>query len=113
MTKLLLSRLPLAVTPSTGPAVSAEIYNKTVRLLELSLDSFDPDTTLQFTASRRDELNFLVGTILWNTTESVLQVYVGEGSWENLSVPETSGLSATASVGTVQVVTNGNIVVQV
>ena len=50
------------------------------------------------------------GDIIWNTTEGVLQVYLGN-IWENISTPSTSGLSATGSVGTVQVVTNGNIVV--
>jgi len=113
MSKLLPTRLPLAFNFGAEPTVSAEIYNKTVRILELGLDSFDPDKTLQFNVPQRDESSFLVGTLIWNTTESVLQVYLGESKWENLSTPETSGLSATGSIGTLQIVTNGNIAVNI
>jgi len=33
--------------------------------------------------------------------------------WQNISTPSTSGLTATASVGTVSVVTNGSITVSI
>ena len=107
MSKLLQGRLPLSINETT---VNANTYNRTIRLIELSLDSFDPDVTPQFTSEKRDTLKFTTGTIIWNTTEEVLQVYLGN-SWQDISTPSTSGLSATGSVGTVQVVTNGNIVV--
>ena len=106
MSKLLQGTLPF----SQGETVRSETYNKSVRLLELSLGAIDPDATPQFTSARRDELNFKAGSIIWNTTEGVLQVYLGN-VWQNISTPDTSGLSATGSVGTVQVVTNGNITV--
>ena len=106
MSKLLQGTLPF----SQGETVRSETYNRSVRLLELSLGAVDPDATPQFTSARRDELNFRAGDIIWNTTEEVLQVYLGN-SWQNISTPSTSGLSATGSVGTVQVVTNGNITV--
>ena len=106
MSKLLQGTLPF----SQGETVRSETYNKSVRLLELSLGAVDPDATPQFTSARRDELNFQAGSIIWNTTEGVLQVYLGN-VWQNISTPDTSGLSATGSVGTVQVVTNGNITV--
>ena len=106
MSKLLQGALPF----SQGETVRSETYNKSVRLLELSLGAVDPDATPQFTSARRDELNFKAGSIIWNTTEEVLQVYLGN-VWQNISTPDTSGLSATGSVGTVQVINNGNIVV--
>ena len=106
MSKLLQGTLPF----SQGETVRSEIYNKSVRLLELSLGAVDPDATPQFTSTRRDELSFQAGDIIWNTTEGVLQVYLGN-VWQNTSTPDASGLSATGSVGTVQVVTNGNITV--
>ena len=106
MSKLLQGTLPF----SQGETVRSETYNRSVRLLELSLGAVDPDATPQFTSARRDELSFRVGDIIWNTTEEVLQVYLGN-SWNNISTPSTSGLRATGSVGTVQVVTNGNITV--
>ena len=106
MSKLLQGTLPF----SQGEAVLSETYNRSVRVLELSLGAVDPDATPQFTSARRDELNFKAGSIIWNTTEGVLQVYLGN-VWQNISTPSTSGLSATGSVGTVQVINNGNIVV--
>ena len=106
MSKLLQGTLPF----SQGETVLSETYNRSVRLLELSLGAVDPDATPQFTSTRRDELSFQAGDIIWNTTEGVLQVYLGN-VWQNISTPDTSGLSATGSVGTVQVVTNGNITV--
>jgi len=106
MSKLLQGTLPF----SQGETVRSETYNKSVRLLELSLGAVDPDTTPQFTSAKRDELSFQAGSIIWNTTEEVLQVYLGN-VWQNISTPDTSGLSATGSVGTVQVINNGNIVV--
>ena len=106
MSKLLQGTLPF----SQGETVRSETYNKSVRLLELSLGAIDPDATPQFISTRRDELSFQAGDIIWNTTEGVLQVYLGN-VWQNISTPDTSGLSATGSVGTVQVVTNGNITV--
>ena len=50
MSKLLQSRLPF----ERNNVVEAGTFNRTVRLLELSLDSFDPDATPQFTASEID-----------------------------------------------------------
>ena len=52
MSKLLQGRLPF----ERNNIVEAATFNKTVRLIELSLDAFDPDKTPQFTASEIDEL---------------------------------------------------------
>ena len=109
MAKLLQGRLPL-LNPYYSRVVDAQTFNRFVRILEINLDAFDPSATPQFTSPERDQRQFAEGDIIWNTTEGVLQVYLGN-TWENLSTPSTSGLSATGSVGTVQVVTNGNIVV--
>ena len=67
MSKLLQGTLPF----SQGETVLSETYNKSVRLLELSLGAVDADATPQFTSARRDELNFKAGSIIWNTTEGV------------------------------------------
>ena len=108
MTKLLQGRLPFAMNEVVDPST----FNRTIRLLELSLDAFDPDDTPQFTSERRDQLKFNAGTVIWNTTEGVLQVYLGS-VWQNISVPSTSGVSATGSVGTVSVARNGSIIVSI
>ena len=108
MSKLLQGRLPFSV----GESVPTDTYNKAVRLLEISLDSFDPDATPQFTAARSDALQFRAGASIWNLSEGVLQVYTGN-VWQNISSPSTSGLSATGSIGNVSVSTNGSVVVDI
>lgn len=108
MSKLLQGRLPLA----QEDFVRAETFNRAVRLLELSLDTVDPEEIPVYTSSDRDELKFQTGSVIWNTTENVLQVYLGN-SWQNISTPTTSGLSATTSLGAIQVITNGAIVVEI
>mgnify|MGYP003109980134 FL=1 len=106
MGKILAGRLPQAVTST----VEAPTFNRAMRLLELNVGNFDPDRTPQYTSAERDTLSFEKGDVIWNTTENVLQVYLGN-SWQNISTPSTSGVSATGSIGTVSVATNGNVVV--
>ena len=43
MSKLLSSRLPVAI----GSELTAETYNRLVRVLEINLGEFDPDNTRQ------------------------------------------------------------------
>lgn len=112
MSKLLRGRLPTVIG---NQAVDSDTFNSTVRLLELSLNAFDPDATPQFTRTQRDELKFNAGDVIWNSTINTLQVYSGN-EWISLSkeLPyETSSLEAVAEVGAVQVITNGAIVVNV
>ena len=87
MTKLLQGRLPIELEPT----VRGDTFNRAVRVLELSLDRVDPDKTPVFSSDERDELN----------------------SWQNISTPTTSGLSATANLGEIQVIASGSIVVEV
>tara|TARA_R100001079_G_C4353717_1_gene112082 strand:- start:6 stop:350 length:345 start_codon:yes stop_codon:yes gene_type:complete len=112
MSKVLQGRLPFV---NANNPVDGQTFNRTVRLLELSLDSLDPDSTPLFTRKQRDELKFNRGDLIWNTSVNVLQVYDGD-NWITLSeeLPFTTDpLEATTIVGSVQVITNGNIVVSV
>jgi hypothetical protein len=108
MAKLLNGRLPLA----SGDTVDVGAYNRTVRLLELNLNAFDPSSTPQFTNAELSELKFNAGDIIWNTSIRALQVYTGT-AFENISTPSTAGLVGTTGVGTVQIIANGSIVVEV
>lgn len=111
MSKLLQGRLPL-ISPYRQQFVDANTFNRFVRILELSLDAVDFDATPQYTNEEIDELKFPTGEVIWNLTEEVLQVWLGD-RWEHISTPSTSGLSATATLGTVQVIASGNITVEV
>jgi len=112
MSKLLQGRLPFAPMAQN---VDGNTFNKAVRLLELSLDSFDPDATPQFTITERDTLKFNAGDVIWNVSLEHLQVYDGN-NWVSLSAGSSyteGSLGATGFVGTVQVVNKGSIVVNV
>jgi hypothetical protein len=102
MAKLLPTRLPLA----QGETVSADLFNRLVRILEINLGAVDPDNTLQLSTTERDQLNFNIGTLIFNTTTEVLQVFDGT-EFIDLTTHRTylTGLSATGSVGSVTVTT--------
>jgi len=108
MSKLLQGRLPFV---NANANVNGVTFNKAVRLLEISLDAFDPDATAQFTENKRDTLKFNAGDLIWNTTINALQVYDGD-NWITLTSANLS-LEAQGQVGSVQVVTEGAIVVSV
>ena len=108
MSKLLQGRLPFV---NANANVNGVTFNKAVRLLEISLDAFDPDATAQFTENKRDTLKFNAGDLIWNTTINALQVYDGD-NWITLTSANLS-LEAQGQVGSVQVVNEGSIVVSV
>ena len=111
MSKILQGRLPLA-SPYTNQFLDVNTFNRFVRILEISLDAVDFDATPQYTDEEIDQLQFPTGEVIWNLTQEVLQVWLGT-RWEYLSTPSTSGLSATATLGTVQVIASGNITVEI
>jgi hypothetical protein len=108
MSKILQSQLPIA----TGD-VSPETFNRLVRILEINLGAVDPDQTRQVNDADKTTLNFLAGSIIWNTTLGVLQVYTGK-KWVDIGERTNDlGFEMTASVGKVDIKTNGNITINV
>tara|TARA_R100001377_G_scaffold246_1_gene264 strand:- start:397 stop:765 length:369 start_codon:yes stop_codon:yes gene_type:complete len=103
MTKLLNTRLPLASTD-----VDTNTFNRLVRVLEINLESFDPDSTPQFNDSDITTLAFNAGDVIWNTSINVLQVYSGN-RWIQLHTPvNPQGYELQALVGSVTITTAGN-----
>ena len=102
MSKLLPTRLPLA----DGQSVSADTFNRLVRILELNLGSVDPNAVQIFNSTEISELQFATGTIIFNSTTEVHQAFDGT-EFRNLYEHQTylTGLSATMSLGTVTVST--------
>ena len=102
MSKLLPTQLPIAV----GDTVTVELFNRLVRILEINLGAVDPDKTIQLSTTERDSLSFNRGTLIFNTTNEVLQVFDGT-EFIDLTSHRTylTGLSATGSVGSVSVTT--------
>jgi len=101
MAKLLQTRLPTAVG-----SVEPDLYNRMVRVLEISLGRFDPTATPQYNDTEIGQNKFAAGDVIWNASKSVLQIYTGS-EWQDLSTRTEVGLEATGAVGTLTVSTNG------
>jgi hypothetical protein len=102
MSKLLQTQLPIAQNE-----VDPNIFNRLVRLLEINLGSVDLDNTRQVSENELNTINFNAGSIIWNTTLEVLQVYTGN-KWIDIGTRLVDdGLQATSAVGKVTVKNNG------
>ena len=109
MSKLLATNLPLEL----GDSVTPLTYNKLVRILELNLGQFDPDSIRQIDGETLNKVNFNAGSIIWNTTIEALQVYTGN-KWENITTPNNPlGFELTGSVGKVSVVNKGDTTIKI
>ena len=107
MSKLLETRLPI----ESNEFVNRDIYNRLIRILEINLGSFDPDSTPQYNDQKINTLAFSTGDVIWNTSIGVLQVYTG-AKWIQLHTPvNPRGYELQASVGSVSVQTNGDVTV--
>ena len=102
MSKLLPTNLPFA----TGETVSADTFNRLIRILEINLGSVDPNAIQVFNSTEVSELQFATGAIIFNSTTEVHQAFDGT-EFRNLYEHRTylTGLSATMSLGTVTVST--------
>ncbi len=100
MSKLLPTNLPFA----TGETVSADTFNRLIRILEINLGSIDPNAIQVFNSTEVSELQFATGAIIFNSTTEVHQGFDGT-EFRNLYEHQTylTGLSATASIGAVTV----------
>ena len=107
MAKLLETRLPLA-----NGSVEPELYNRLVRILELNLNSFDPTATYQYTDTVRNQNQFNRGDVIWNLTETCLQVYDGD-KWQILYAPSGKGVGATGELGIITVQASGSTTVSI
>ena len=102
MSKLLQTQLPQALTE-----VTPDIYNRAIRILEINLGAVDLDNTRQVSENELNTINFNAGSIIWNTTLEVLQVYTGN-KWVDIGTRLVDdGLQATSAVGKVTVRNNG------
>ena len=107
MAKLLQTRLPTAMG-----SVEPDLYNRMIRVLEISLGRFDPTATPQYNDTEIGQNKFAAGDVIWNTSKSVLQVYLGN-EWQDLSTRTEVGVVAKGKVGSVTVATNGSTTIDI
>ena len=98
MSKLLQTQLPLA-----SDNVTSDLFNRLVRILEINLGAVDLDNIRQISDPEKNTLKFNTGSIIWNTTVGVLQVYTGN-KWADIgdrTLPK--GFEMTSSIGEVTI----------
>ena len=105
MSKLLETKLPVAYGE-----ISPEIFNRLVRVLELSLNTKDVDATLNVNETQRNENKFNSGDLIWNLSTSQLQLWTGEKSVDIYTGTE-KGLEAAGEIGTLTVSTKGATII--
>ena len=101
MAKLLETKLPVAIGE-----ISPETFNRLVRVLELSLNRVDIDSTLSVNETQRNNNKFQAGDIIWNLSTSQLQLWTG-AIWADIYAGTEKGVQGTSSLGTLTVATNG------
>ena len=107
MAKLLETRLPIA-----GGEITPDVFNRLVRVLELNLQKFDPNGTLQVTTEQKLNTKFNPGDIVFDTNKNTLEFFNGE-EFEVLSAQPAGSFEATASLGQVSVSEEGSISINV
>tara|TARA_R110001583_G_scaffold59222_3_gene176206 strand:- start:348 stop:674 length:327 start_codon:yes stop_codon:yes gene_type:complete len=106
MSKLLQTQLPLA-----AGSVDPELFNRLVRILEINLGAIDLDNVRQISDPEKNTLKFNDGSIIWNTTVGVLQVYTGN-QWVDIGARTLSqGFEMTTSVGKVTINIAGSTII--
>jgi hypothetical protein len=102
MGKLLETKLPISIGE-----VSSDTFNRLVRVLELSLNRVDVDSTLSVNETQRNENKFNNGDIIWNLSTNQLQLWNGQ-EWIDLYSGNEKGVQAVTQIGNITVATGGN-----
>ena len=101
MGKLLETKLPVAIGE-----ISPETFNRLVRVLELSLNRVDVDSTLSVNETQRNENKFQAGDLIWNLSTSQLQLWTG-ATWVDIYAGTEKGVQGTTGLGILTIATNG------
>ena len=101
MGKLLETKLPVSIGE-----VSSDTFNRLVRVLELSLNRVDINSTLAVNETQRNENKFNNGDIIWNLSTNQLQLWNGQ-TWVDLYSGNEKGIQAVGQIGNITVATGG------
>ena len=107
MAKILETRLPVAVGE-----ISPETFNRLVRVLELSLNKVDVDSTLSVNEPQRNENKFQNGDVIWNLSTNQLQLWNGK-QWVDVYVGTERGVEGVTGLGELSVATNGATTIKI
>ena len=102
MSKILETKLPFA-----QGELSPDVFNRLVRVLELSLNKVEVDSTLSVNETQRNSNKFQSGDIIWNLATDQLQLWTGK-EWVKLYKGTENGVEGVSSLGLVTVSTDGD-----
>tara|TARA_R110002126_G_scaffold144336_1_gene290442 strand:+ start:948 stop:1325 length:378 start_codon:yes stop_codon:yes gene_type:complete len=105
MAKLLETKLPYATGPVTS-VTAAFLFNRLVRILELSLGRVDIGATVNVNETQRNLNKFNVGDVIWNLSTQQLQIWTGE-QWVNIYKGSENGVEGVATLGKISVSLDG------
>ncbi len=106
MGKLLETKLPISIGE-----VSSDTFNRLVRVLELSLNKVDVDSTLSVNETQRNENKFNNGDVIWNLSTNQLQLWNGQ-TWVDLYSGNEKGIQAVGQIGNITVATGGATLIE-
>ena len=101
MSKLLETKLPVAIGP-----LSPDLFNRLVRILELSLGKADIGAKVNLNETQRNLNQFNSGDVIWNLATQQLQLWTGK-QWVNIYKGYEDGVQGTSQLGQVSVSTGG------
>ena len=107
MAKLLETKLPVAIGD-----ISPEVFNRLVRVLELSLNRVDVGSTINSNEVQKNVNQFNTGDFIWNVTTKQLQLWTGT-KWVDIYQGSEKGVEGVSQLGKVSVSTGGDITIVV
>tara|TARA_Y200000002_G_scaffold381346_1_gene395149 strand:- start:4897 stop:5223 length:327 start_codon:yes stop_codon:yes gene_type:complete len=107
MAKLLETKLPVAIGP-----IDPALFNRLVRILELSLNKVNVGSTINVNESERNINQFNTGDVIWNLTTEQLQLWTGK-QWSDIYLGTEKGVQGTMSLGQISVSTGGNTTIKI
>ena len=107
MAKLLETKLPVAIGDT-----SPEVFNRLVRVLELSLNRVDVGSTINTNETQKNVNQFNTGDLIWNLTTKQLQLWTGT-SWVDLYKGSEKGVEGVSALGKISVSTGGDTTIVV
>ena len=110
MAKLLETKLPYATGPVTS-VTAALIFNRLVRILELSLGRIDIGATINANETQRNTNRFNTGDLIWNLSTQQLQLWTGS-EWVDIYQGSENGVEGVASLGNVSISTGGSTIIK-
>jgi len=106
MAKLLETKLPVAIGP-----IEPALFNRLVRVLELSLNKVDVNSTVNVNETERNLNQFNTGDIIWNLATKQLQLWTGT-VWVDIYKGSENGVEGISQLGQVSVSTGGDITIE-